>query len=83
MTLEDQLQRNINEHLTSAGLDKSLPSFTEPEAIDFLTLAIQPDDAQHDFTNVREAAVILKAVIDFVRARKHVGIAFHRCHILN
>lgn len=81
MTLEDQLQQNIAEYLTSAGLEGTVPSFTETEAIDLLISAIQPVDTQLDFNNVRETALIFKAVIDFVRARKHGEIAFYRNHM--
>ncbi|TLF51650.1 hypothetical protein FEI13_08260 [Halomonas urmiana] len=81
MTLEDQLQQNIVEHLTHSGLDRSLPSFNETEAIDFLTAAIQFDGTQYDYTDTREIAFIFKAMIDFVRARRHGEIAFYRNHM--
>ena len=81
MSLEDQLQQYISECLNDAGLDNFLPSFTEYEAIDYLSCAIQNDDSQRNVTDAREAALIFKAMIDLLRLRKHTGISFHRQHM--
>ena len=83
MTFEDKLQQHIVEYLSRAGYGGDLPEFAENEAIDFLSCAIQPDVSHHIFTNDRETALLFKAMIDLLRARKHVGIAFHRQHMFN